>query len=183
MGEARLGWHKQLLEGDVMRRILGVSAAALLLASCGGPDAEGTIETEDGDVTYSVDGDGDEVNIDMTGPDGEEVSIRSGDGASSDLPDGFSVYPGATVVTSANIDTSDGQGSVVVLSTDASLDEVVTFYRGQAEAAGVDIQSEMTVNGMRIIGGEGPDGLTFGATASPGEDGATTVQLTIGRGL
>ncbi len=164
-----------------MRRILGVSAATLLLASCGGPDAEGTIETEDGDVTYSVDGDGDEVNIDMTGPDGEQVSIRSG--AKSDLPDGFSVYQGATVVTSAKIDTADGNGAVVVLSTDAAPGDVIAFYREQAEAADVEIESEITVNGMQMIGGEGPDGLTFSASASLGDDGATTVQLTVGRGL
>jgi hypothetical protein len=167
----------------MMRRILGVSAVAMLLASCGGPDAEGTISTEDGDVTYSVEGEGDEVNIDMTGPDGEELSIRSGDGANSDLPDGFSVYPGANVVTSANIDTADGSGAVVVLSTAAAPADVITFYRGQAEAAGVNIESEMTVNGMQMIGGEGADGLTFSASASPGDDGSTTVQLTVGRGL
>jgi hypothetical protein len=166
-----------------MRRILSVSAAAWLLVNCGGPDAEGTITTEDGDVTYTADADGDAVNIDMTGPNGETVAVRGGDAASADLPEGFSVYPGATVVTSTKVGTSDGGGTLLVMTTDASAAEVTGFYRSQAEAVGVSISNEMTANGMQLIAGEGAGGLAFSVSASPGGDGVTTVQLTVGRGL
>lgn len=166
-----------------MHKILGVTAATLLLAGCGGPDAEGTISTEDGDVTYTADADGDAVNIDMTGPNGETVAVRGGDAASADLPDGFTAYPGATVVTSTKVGTSDGGGTLLVMTTKDSAAEVTGFYRSQAEAAGVHISNEMTANGMQLIAGEGAGGLAFSVSASPGGDGVTTVQLTIGLGL
>lgn len=166
-----------------MRKILGVSAAVLLLAGCGGPDAEGTIETEDGDVQYSADLDGDDVSIDMTGPDGEQVRVRSGAEARGDLPDGFSVYPDATIVTSTQVNSSDGSGTLIVMTTDASPAEVIAFYRNQAEAAGVTIANEANMNGVMLIGGEGPDGVAFTASASPGGDGQTSIQLSAGKGL
>ena len=166
-----------------MRKILGVSAALVLLSACGGPDAEGTIETDEGDVEYSADVDGDVVTIDMTGPDGETVSVRSGAEASGDLPAGFSVYPDAAVVTSTNVNTPDGGGTVIVMTTDATPAEVVAYYREQAEAAGVTIASEATMNGMMLIGGEGEDGTAFSASASPGGDGQTSIQLSVGKGF
>lgn len=165
-----------------MRRVMAVSAAALLVAACGSGD-EGTIQTADGEVTYDIDGQGDDVSIDMTGPDGEQVAVRSGAQAVEGMPDGFSVYPGATVVTSTTVNTTDGSGVLVVLTTPDAPDKVIQFYRGQAEAAGVTIDGEMNANGMRLIGGEGPGGLAFSASASPGDDGLNTVQLTVGRGM
>lgn len=165
-----------------MRRYLGVSAAALLVAACGSGD-EGTIQTEDGEVTYDIDNQGEDVSVDMTGPGGEHVTMRSGNEAVEGMPDGFSVYPGSTVVTSTSVNTTDGSGVLVVLTTSDAPEKVIAFYRQQAEAAGVTIDGEMNTNGTRLIGGEGPGGLAFSASASPGGDGANTVQLTVGRGM
>ena len=155
----------------MMRRIIGVSAAALLLVACGSGD-EAAVETE-----------GDDISIDMTGPDGEQVAVRGGSEAVDGMPDGFSAYPGATVVTSTSVDTTDGSGVLVVMTTSETPEKVIEYYRAQAEAAGVTIDGEMNSNGSRLIGGEGPGGLAFSANASPGADGVNTVQLTVGRGM
>lgn len=144
-----------------MRKIFWASAAALLLAGCGGSDAEVPVDTGDG----------------------EQVLVRSGERASGGLPDGFSLYPDATIVTSTQVKSSDGSGTLIVMTTDASPVEVIAFYRDQAEAAGVTIANEANMNGMMLIGGEDPDGVAFTASASPGGDGQTSIQLSAGKGL
>ncbi len=164
-----------------MHRIIGVCAATCLLAACGGSD-ERTIQTEDGEVTYDIDSDGGESTFTFEGEDGGELTMQTGSNVDADLPDGYSVYPGSTVVSSTNMKQADGEGSMVLMTTDDSPDEVVAYYRAQAEAVGITIQSEITANGNKLIGGEGPDGSTFSVNASPSDDG-TTVQLLVGRGL
>jgi hypothetical protein len=59
---------------------------------------------------------------------------------------------------------------------------MVTFYRTQAENAGVDIAMEMNSNGTMMIAGESEDDGTFSFNATPSEDG-TTGQLVVGEGL
>ena len=168
-----------------MRKItlITATASAMLLAACGSSD-EGTIVTEDGEtVEYDVDSDGGDAQITMRGEDGEEVVINSGSGASGvDLPDGYSLYPGASVVSTATINQADGQGTMVMMQSDASPEDMVSFYRSQAEGAGITIQMEMTTNGNAMIAGEGEGGSSFSFNATPSDDG-TLGQLMIGREL
>lgn len=172
-------------KANIMRNLAIFTATfgAVLLAACGSSD-EGTIVTEDGErVEYDVDRDGGDTQITMRGEDGEEVVINSGRGANSvDLPDGFSLYPGARVISTANINQADGQGSMVMMQSDASPDEMVSFYRRQAEDAGIAIQMEMNSNGNAMIAGEGEGGVSFSFNATPSDDG-TLGQLMIGRDL
>ncbi|RIV87683.1 hypothetical protein [Aurantiacibacter zhengii] len=165
-----------------MRTLLTLSAAALLLSSCGGAD-EATVETADGEsVDYSVDSDNGDTQIRISGDNGEEMVINSGSGAASDLPAGYSLYPGASVVQTTSMNQGDGQGALVIMESDASPAEMVRFYRQQAEAAGVQIQMEMNANGTMMIGGESESGGTFSFNASPSSSG-TTGQLVVGQSL
>ena len=52
---------------------------------------------------------------------------------SVDLPDGYSIYPGASVVNTTTMNQSDGQGTLVIMQSDASPESMVTFYRQQAQ--------------------------------------------------
>lgn len=156
-------------------------AGVALLASCGSPD-EGTIATEDGDVTYDIDDDGEGVEATFTGPDGEVMQFESGPNADADLPMGFTVYPGAEVVMNQTVTTNDGGGSILVMTAPADAEEVIEFYRGQASRAGITINSEINANGTRVIGGEAEDGTALSVSAIPSGDGSTQIQLTIGRG-
>ncbi|GAA0282896.1 hypothetical protein GCM10009127_25400 [Alteraurantiacibacter aestuarii] len=164
-----------------MRRILGVSAAAMLLASCGG-DREGTIETEDGDLEYSIDESSGNAQFRLEDDEGQQISVNTGANVAIDLPDGYTVYPGATVVSNSVINANDGAGSIVMLTTPDSPDKVAAFYRAQAEAAGITIQMETTAQGSKMIAGESGDGKTFSLSANPGDEG-TMAQLIVGSQL
>lgn len=165
-----------------MRNITILSAAAMLLAGCGSSD-EGTIETGDGEsVAYEVDRDDGETQVRITGEDGEEMRINSGSGAAAQLPDGYSLYPGASVVSTTTMSQADGQGALVIMESDAAPEEMVRFYRQQAEAAGITIGMEMNSNGTMMIAGESAGGGTFSFNASPSADG-TTAQLVVGQGM
>lgn len=166
-----------------MQKSFLVFVSALGLAACGG-ERSGTIETEDGEtVEYSVDsGDGEMTATFQTG-DGEG-SIRSGSDVAVDLPDGFSVYPGAKVVTNTVMNTPDGKGAMVVMESDASPEEMVAFYKTAAEKAGFKIGMEMTTDSNVMIAGESAangDNPTSGFSFSAGREGdKTSGQLMIG---
>lgn len=168
--------------GEFMRTITTFLTAAIMLGGCSGSD-EGTVETDSGEtVAYEIEGDGGDTSIRISGDDGEEMVINSGAGTDLDLPDGYSLYPGATVVSSTTMNQNDGQGTLVIMQSDASAKDMMAFYRNQAESAGIRIQMEMTTNGSEMIGGESEDGGTFSFNATP-SDGGTTAQLVVGQGL
>lgn len=165
-----------------MRNIIAAFAVAVLLAGCGGTD-EASSETEEGTIAdYDLDSTGGDAEVRISGEDGEELVINSGSGTQVDLPDGFSLYPGSTVVSTTTMAQADGQGSLVIMQSDASAEQMVTFYRRQAEAAGIEIGMEMNSNGNLMIAGESDEGATFSFNASSAEDG-TTGQLVVGQGL
>ena len=149
--------------------LIWVSGTALMLAACGS-ETSGKFTTKDGEnAEYTIDKESGETSMTVKGP---EVPVS--------LPGGFTLYPGAKVVTNTVVKQADGQGTMVMFETDAAPNKVVTHYREQAKTAGFDIQLEMTTNGTMMIGGERKDGSTLSVTASPGKGSATTGQLIIG---
>ncbi|MFB0613150.1 hypothetical protein [Aurantiacibacter poecillastricola] len=162
-----------------MRMIFALSAA-LLIAGCGSSE-DGTFETAEGDtVDYQANDSSGDTEYRITGEDGEELVINTGSGTEVDLPDGYNVYPGATVTGTTTISQADGQGTMVMMESDDSPEELAEYYRNQAEAAGITIQMEMSSNGTRMIGGEDEAGGTFSFNASPSGTG-TMGQLVVGR--
>lgn len=162
-----------------MRKLALAIGGTLLLAACGSGD-EGTIQTEDGEVAYDIDQSGEETNVTITAEDGSTVVANSGSGT-ADFPAGFSLYPGATVVSSMVINANDGAGSMITVQSSATPEELAAHYRREAEAAGITIAMNATVNGSVMINGEGANGRTFSFSASPNGDG-TSGQLIVGMG-
>jgi hypothetical protein len=153
----------------------------LALAACGS-QSSGTIEGEDGETgEYTIDNSTGEANFTVKTEDGT-VTMRSGSDVPVDLPGGFTVYPGADVVSNTMVNQGQGTGNLVTITSPDSPQDVVAYYKSQAEAAGITIQMEMATNGMQMIGGESEDGLTFSVMASPAEEG-TSAQLTVGTGV
>ena len=165
-----------------MKKLLILTAVGLLAAG-GGNETSGTIEGEDGQkVDYAVSQEGGETNVTMKSEDGT-VNVQSGANVAVDLPMGFSLYPGAKVVSNTKVAQADGSGALLVLESSASAADMVGFYRKQAESAGIKIAMEMNTNGTQMIAGESADGKsTFSFTATPGGD-TTTAQLTVGAGM
>ncbi len=161
-----------------MRKLLAITAT-LALAACGGSDTT-TIESEDGTAEYSVgDNDGD-AEIRFTDKEGNETVVATGSNVDAELPNGFSIYPGATIASNTVMSGGQGEGTMIGLKSTASPDELAAHYRGEAEAAGFEIQMEMKSGDTVMIGGEGPDNGFFSFNASPEGDGASAM-LIIGK--
>ena len=162
-----------------MRTLLACTAA-LALAACGG-ERTTEFETDQGEGSYTVDGSTGQASGSIETEDGT-VEFRSGPGTAVDLPAGFTVYPGARVVTNTAVGRGDGKGAMVVMQSDDAPDRMVSFYRKQAEAAGVSIEMELKTAQGTMIGGKSDDGTSFSLNANS-QDGKTNAQLTVSSGL
>lgn len=152
--------------------------AALTLAACGS-ETSGEFTTEDGqNAEYTIDKDSGETTMTITGKDGD-ATMRSGAKVPVSLPDGFTLFPGSTVVTNTVVNQPDGQGTMITFEADAPAGTVLSHYRDAAKAAGFDIQIEMNTNGTLMVGGERKgDGSSFSVTATDGSP--TSGQIIIG---
>ncbi len=165
-----------------MKRIMFVSALAGSLGACGSAES-GEFTTEDGsDGEYAIDSETGETSARIETPDGT-ATMRSGANVPVELPEGFSLYPGATVVSNTQVKQGDN-AQVVLLSFESedSPEAIAAHYKSEAEAAGVDIQVDATINGGRMLAGEGTDGSVFSINTTR-EDGKTSAQLTTGMKL
>ena len=155
-------------------------SAGLALAACGS-ETSGEFTTEDGETAeYTIDKDSGETSMTVEGPDGT-ATMRSGAGVPVDLPAGFSLFPGSTVITNTVVNQPDGTGTMVMFETDGAADKVIAHFRDQAKAAGFDIQLERNSNGSSMIGGERKgDGSTMSITATANPGDKTTGQIIIG---
>ncbi|MDY7097546.1 MAG: hypothetical protein SXU28_05355 [Pseudomonadota bacterium] len=163
-----------------MRRIslAAVLGTGLMLSACSS-ETSGTFEGEDGETgEYSIDEGTGEASATIETEAGT-ATMRSGSTVPVDLPAGFTLYPGAEVVTNTVVSQGEGQGALLTMTSSDSPEEVAAFYKQQAEKAGVEIQMELSVNDGKMIGGASPDGLTFSINASPSPEG-TSAQLAVG---
>ncbi len=159
-------------------RLAIAGAAALLLAGCGS-EQSGSVEGDDGTVAhYTIDESSGEVSATIDTVDGT-ATMRSGADVPVELPRGFSVYPGAEVLTNTVFKQADANGALLTMETEDSPEEMVAFYREQAEDAGVEIAMNISTETMQMIGGDTQDGATFSFTATRKGD-KTTGQLMVG---
>ena len=160
-----------------MRKLV-LLVGALALSACGS-EKSGSFETEDGgEGTYTVDSEDGETTATITTDEGT-VNMRSGGNVPVNLPKGFSAYPGAKVVSNTMIDKGDGKGSMVVMESKDSLDDVTSYYRSQAEKAGVKIGMQLTTDQGRMLAGESDNGTSFSLNVNE-EGGKTTMMLMVG---
>ncbi|AKH42167.1 hypothetical protein FHS61_003067 [Altererythrobacter atlanticus] len=164
-----------------MRKLVVAGTAAMLLSACGSGES-GTVQTEDGEVSYeSSESDG-QTSMQITGPDGEEVNISSGQGGEADMPAGFELYPGARVVSNTKINQGPAQGTMVMMQSSDAPAELVKFYREQAENAGIEIEMELKTGDGQMISGKDQTGTAFSFNANPAGEG-TNGQLIVGSGM
>ncbi|MDJ0978775.1 MAG: hypothetical protein QNI87_09575 [Erythrobacter sp.] len=155
-----------------------IAPLACALAACGS-ETSGTFTGEDGETgEYTIDNSTGETTATITTDDGT-ATLRSGTNVPVELPSGFSVYPGADVVSNTVFKQGAGSGALVTMKSEDKPEKLAAFYKQQAESAGIKIQMEMKTNGAQMIGGEAPDGLTFSVIASPEGEGSTA-QLSVG---
>lgn len=156
-------------------------AVAISLTACGS-ERSGEFTTSDGETgEYTIDESSGETTATIETSEGTAV-LRSGENVAVDLPDGFSIYPGAKVINNTVVDHADGKGSMIILETGDSIADVKSFYREQAEAAGVNIEIEADINGGAMLGGKTEQGDSFMLTANRDDD-VTSATLLVGQEL
>lgn len=166
-------------------RLTAFATAAIALSACGSDasEADSTAEAErETRGTYDIDAATGETRAEYTDDDGTTTTMRSGERVPVELPPGFSVYPGATVVNNTRVEQADGLLVLLNLESEDTPEEMVAFYREQAEEAGIEIAMTLQSGPMTMIGGEKADGASFSFTATR-EDDVTSAQLSVGAGL
>jgi hypothetical protein len=154
----------------------------LLVAACTAEPAseeEAAAQGERKTGSYTVDGETGEINARVHTDEGTVATLRSGERVPVALPDGFSVYPGAEVLTNTRVDHGGGEGNMLTMRSDDSPAEVTAFYRDQAEKAGIDLEVQMNAGETQMLAGRGPREQVFSLNASD-ESGRTMVQLMVG---
>ena len=165
-----------------MRFVVIIIGAGLALSACG-QDNVGTAETGEDRSTYSVDSEDGTVSSTITTGDGA-TSMESGANVKAKLPENFTIFPGAEVVETTNVTNNEGAVTMVTLRAKADPDQFASFYRNQAERAGIAVNTELTINGNKMLSGKGKNGETFSLNAmqEEGED-TTTAQLSLSKGM
>lgn len=168
-----------------MRRFVFALGTALLVTACGS-EQSGTFETEDGgEGSYTLENDGKEFSATATTEDGT-TTMRSGEDVPLDLPAGFTLYPGAKVLTNTSVTNADGAGSLVIMESADAAADLAAFYRKQAEDAGIKIEVEMTTSQGVTLAGQGAGDMNFSFSANSsasGPDGKTQGQLSLTEGM
>lgn len=160
----------------------GVVAGILagLVAGCG-PDQSDSFATQEGEGRYTVDTKGGETRLEVDTAEGT-ATVRSGANVPVDLPAGFSVYPGATIVNSSMAAQGEGRVASIMMQTGNSMDEVIAFYREQAERNGVSVENETSSPRLRAFAGRS-DAVEQMAVVATRSDNGTVIQLTVAQGL
>ena len=167
-------------------RLAAFTAAAIAIAGCSSESADTEAAEPEEEVatrgSYDIDATTGETRASYTDDEGTTTTMRSGEKVPVSLPAGFAVYPGARVTNNTRVEQADGLLVLLNLESEATPDEMVAFYRKQAEAAGIDVETTLTTGPMTMIGGEDGDGTSFSFTATR-EGDVTEAQLSLGRGL
>ena len=160
-------------------RLFGSILALSLLAACNASGDEEPREDAQPKGHYIVDPETGETRASITNEDGTTV-MRTGGEAPVDLPPGFSIYPDADVRSSVEVGRGTERSVSVTFASADDPRDLVRFYRDEAEAAGVDIDVELTTDMLSTIGGRAQDGTQFSFQATR-EDDETLGQLTVGQ--
>lgn len=180
---AQAGLIPEPTEGNrIMLRTtpLLLAVPALMLAACGSDETQ-TIETQDGEVTQEVNQTSGTTTIKTTGPDGEVTELQTNIGSDVQLPAGYTLYPGASVISNSTMDQGVQEGMMVVMQSRDTPEQISSFYRKQAEAVGIRIVSEAKARATVMLAGEGSDGAVFSVNATPDAQGGTVAYLMVGK--
>ncbi|MXO62178.1 hypothetical protein [Qipengyuania oceanensis] len=164
-----------------MKKLALVTLAPLALAACGSEKSGTFDDGEGGEGSYTVDQDGDATVATVTNGDGT-ATLKSGPNVKVQLPEGFTLYPGATVANNTSFGGDGGQGALINMTSTDDPAKLVEFYRKQAGAAGYEITMDARMGDQQAIVGENKAGTKFTFNASPGE-GGSQAQLMVAEGL
>lgn len=161
----------------IPRKLLCILGATVLLAACDSVQEnmmERAIEKETGgDADVDMRGDG-SMHIEN-----EEGTFDSGTEVPDDWPSDVTVYGDAEVQYSASVNPTTGEpGSILVMMTTDSAANVAAFYRDDLADQGWEIEGDMRMGEMVIIGGKKDDRVV--SVMITEADGGTSITLGVG---
>lgn len=165
---------------------VGIAAiAALSLAACGKKEEKAGVTVSSGGVTVrgkdgAVVTSTNDGTVVIKGKDGQAV-MASGPNATAAMPSFAPLYPGATIESSiAGLTSEDkkANGGAVTYSVKATPQEVVTFYKEKAKAAGLSAKMETNMGSSAMYAAEGSSADKGFQVIASNADGATSVTVT-----
>lgn len=158
-----------------------LSLAALALAGCGS-DNEGTLDTDAGDVAYTIEDEDGATSVNLAGPEGE-ATVETGEDLAPDLPGGVSLYPGASVDSVSNVGLENGTAGALVSMKSADSPEAITaWYKAEATKQGFAPDAQLQTGKLSVFSAKASDGRQFSVTATE-RDGGSSIQLIAGSGI
>ncbi len=159
-----------------MRWQIAVCAGGLWLAACeAAPDAREAVPAPGAE--HVIDPLTGETRITLPAEDGL-ATLRAGPNVPLLLPEGFTLFPGARVVTNARVTRPGRASTLVTFEADAPAAAVIAHTRAEAATAGFAIAVDLDTEGTGTIAAtRRVDGATLSLTATQGEP--TTGQLAI----
>jgi hypothetical protein len=158
-----------------------LAGTCAMLAACSS-EKSGTVTTPDGETAeYTIDEASGETSMTIKTPQGD-ATMRSGEAVPVTLPDGFSLFPGSTVVTNTVVNQPDGAGTMVMFEAPATASAIIAHFKAAADKAGYAIEVEATMNETTMLAGKRKDsGASFMVSTGKMVDGKTSGQLVIGK--
>jgi hypothetical protein len=101
--------------------------------------------------------------------------LRSGPDVPLSLPQGFTLYPDAKVITNTFAERRGKQRTLLVFETGDSIPKVLTFYRLQAGSAGAQFTLDLGGRDRASLGGKLRSGGNFTLTLR--RDATTRAEL------
>jgi hypothetical protein len=164
-----------------MRACLLAFACVVALAGCGrNQDQQHTVVINGNGGSMSVSANGGHMTFkDSSGKASMEINTNGG-GAPANLPDFVAVYPGSKVTTSVVGAGNDGNGGMMVVQTNASVADVIAFYKQKASSAGFSETMNMNMGTETMFSSQSSDKKKSLSVVATTSNGATSAQVTWG---
>lgn len=164
--------------------VASLAAASMLMVACDGGSTTEVTAAENSaaasvDAMTTAEVDAAEAAERSAAESAADVSLPAGTALANGAPLFASLYPNAVLSKPVLNATEAGMhGGMAEFTTEATADDVVTYYRQLAESEGLAMVMEMNQGHARAIGARGEQGSELQVVAAPMEDGNTSVQLT-----
>ncbi len=97
------------------------------------------------------------------------------------MPEGFTLPEDTQIASKTQVSTDAGEGVVILLDSEASVEELEEHFQAEAEAAGFTVFMMTNSRGEKQLRGDREDGLQFDFAAVSYQGLTTRASLAVGR--
>lgn len=150
----KLNPELELIESDAEKNTLTVKNKKTgEVVTLNAEDIKGgklTVTTKDGTTTFDGNAGEDGGTVTVTNEKGETATFVGGGDAPKNLPSWVPTYPGGATTGSFDATSNNERTAAFSVTTSDSVDDVIAFYKGRLEEAGLEVQqSTYESNGQK----------------------------------